>query len=100
MTNRDASARRLRAAAWNPREDEGEIRNEREHRRDRRLRHGRDRGEPSAGGGCPRSALEAQWEEEREAALQESREMDMGETEASPLQSAAAREAEHRAAGR
>jgi hypothetical protein len=55
---------------------------------------------PAQAAAAREAPLEAQWEEEREAALQESREMDMGETEASPLQAAAAREAERRAAGR
>lgn len=55
---------------------------------------------PSQAVAAREAAHEAQWEEEREAALQESREMNMGETEASPLQAAAAREAERKAAGR
>jgi hypothetical protein len=55
---------------------------------------------PSQAVAAREAAHEAQWEEEREAALQESREMDMGETEASPLQAAAAREAECKASGR
>ena len=56
---------------------------------------------PSQAVAAREAAHEAQWEEEREAALQEeSREMNMGETEASPLQAAAAREARSKAAGR
>ena len=47
---------------------------------------------PSQAVAAREAAHEAQWEEEREAALQESREMNMGETEASPLQAVAARE--------